>query len=383
MKGRLWIATRSLTAHIPGGMERVAEETSAGLARRGWLIDLVTTRLDGDAALPSGVRVHALDAPPGMHSARFRRALAKWAAGRERPDLLLSISFAGGEIMRRRPEIPSICQAHGSAWREAAGKLRRMDPRGLYRLALHLAAERPAFARADRIVAVGPAVRDYLTSFPYGFLDPAKIVVVPNGIDADACARAAGEDRSAVRGRFGIAGAEKLVVAACRLLPEKGVFDLVRAYETIEGRERAALVLAGSGRDENRIRGYCRARGLERVKLVGSLPHADALGLLRAADLVAQVGTRPEGLPLVVLEAIAVGTPALVSAGLSLPDLGAAADSVVRADPRSPASIAAGIESGLRIGPLSPETARAARERFSLETTLDRYEHLIKETIRN
>ncbi|MFH1679716.1 MAG: glycosyltransferase family 4 protein, partial [Candidatus Eisenbacteria bacterium] len=209
MKGRLWIVARSLPAHVAGGMERIAFDTCAGLAARGWSVDLATTHIGRESGLPPAVRVHALGAPPGVHSIRFRRALARWAAGRERPDLVLSISFAAGPVVRTLPGIPAICQMHGSAWREFTGKIRRLDPRGLYRLWLHFDQERRTLPLYDRIVAVGPAVRGYLGSFPYGFLKDARIEEIPNGIDAESCARAASIDREEARARLGVSPSGK------------------------------------------------------------------------------------------------------------------------------------------------------------------------------
>jgi glycosyltransferase involved in cell wall biosynthesis len=382
MKGRLWVAARSLPVHFAGGMERIAFETCAGLAARGWTIDLATTRLERDPGLPTAVRVHSLDAPPGVHSIRFRRALARWAEKREPPDALLSISFSAGPIVRARPEIPSICQMHGSAWREAATKLLRLDPRGLYRLWLHIDQERRTLPLYDRIVAVGPAVYAYLNTFPYGFLNRDKVVAIPNGVGGIPREPISAESRKEIREQLGLGPFERLIVSACRLIPQKGVFDLVRAYERMAGCEATALLIAGGGRDEKRIRKYCRRRALSRVLIAGALPREKILEAMRAADLVVQIGTIPEaGLPLVVMESLAVGCPVVISERLHFSHEDDIERAILRVDPTDRNAIARALERGVRFGGPFPEIARAARERFSLDAMIERYDRLIEEVI--
>ncbi|MBM3321415.1 MAG: glycosyltransferase family 4 protein [Candidatus Eisenbacteria bacterium] len=382
MKGRLWVVARSLPVHFAGGMERIAVDTCAGLAERGWAIDLATTRLARDPGLPPGVRVHALDAPPGVHSLRFRRALARWAEKREPPDALLSISFSAGPIVRARSEIPSICQMHGSAWREAATKLRRLDPRGLYRLWLHIDQEKRTLALYDRIVAVGPAVHAYLNAFPYGFLSRDKIVEIPNGIGEIPLDPPSAESRKAIREQLGLGSFDRLIVSAGRLIPQKGVFDLVRAYEKMPGCEKTALLIAGGGRDETRIRDYCRRHALAGVWLAGSLPREEVIEAMRVADLVVQIGTIPEaGIPLVVMESLAVGCPVVVSERLHFSHEDDIERAILRVDPTDRNAIARALERGVHLGGPFLEIARAARDRFSLDAMIERYDRLIEEVI--
>ncbi|MBN1827220.1 MAG: glycosyltransferase family 4 protein [Candidatus Eisenbacteria bacterium] len=379
-RGRIWFVTRALPEHGGGGMERVVRETAFGLAARGWRIDLVVPRPPIPVDAPEGVEIHPLDAPHHVPTARLGRALLGWAADRkETPDLLFSAVLSAGTLAARRPEIPSLFQAHGSSWAEATTKLRAGDPRGLFRFWLWAGAERRALPRFDRIVAVGPAVRAYFESRAYRFLDPARIVEIPNGIDlrlfADGEAR-----RRRVRQEFAVGAEERVILAACRLIPEKGVGDLLRAFERMEGRERTRLWIAGSGRDETRLRAYVREKGLDRVAFFGALPRERVIDLVHGADLTAQVGTRPEGLPLLVLESLVAGTPALVSERMPLPLFGGES-SVMRARPGDADSIARAVAEGLRLGAPRPDTAAAARERFSLERTLDDYEKVIAEIL--
>lgn len=381
-RGRLWFISRRLPAHGLGGMERVVYELAAGLAGRGWSVALVTTRLEQPAgAVPQGVELHALDAPSKLPAGRFARALLRWEEAQRAspPDLILAATFAAGPLVARRRGIPAIFQAHGSSWVEAAVKLRAGDPRGLYRLWLYLSAERGTLRRYDRIVAVGPAVEAYFAARAYRFLEHERIVTIANGIDLAALG-GSGASRQVVRAELSVGEDERIVLSAGRLIREKGALDLLRAYAGTRERDRVRILIAGAGRDEPALRDFVRRQGLERVRLLGPVPRGRLIDLVRAADLVAQVGTRPEGLPLIVLEALCLGCPVLVAEGLPLPSFGGEAG-VWRARPGDAASISAGLERALGVTVPLGEVAAAARVRFGLEGTLDAYEELFMDVL--
>jgi len=336
-------------------------------------------------ACPANVELQALDAPASVPSAaipcgRFARALRAWAAARaDRPDLILAATFAAGPLVAQRREIPALFQAHGSSWSEALAKLRTGDGRGLYRLWLHLVAERRALGLYDRIVAVGPAVAARLSAPPYGFLERRRIVEIANGVDLRLLGGSP-RDRAAVRGELGATRGEQVVLSAGRLVRGKGVLDLLRACARMPGRERLRIVIAGAGRDARALRDFARRERLEGVRFLGAVPRERVIEIAQAADALAQVGTLPEGLPLTVLEALCAGCPVVISEGIRLPFFGGEA-AVFRARPGEPASIRAALEAALRGAAPLPEVARAARERFSLERTLDAYERVIDEVL--
>lgn len=384
-RGRIWFVTRALPVHRPGGMERVVQEVAFGLARRGWQVTLVTPRVPEAVACPAGVDLQALDAPATVPSAaipngRFARALCAWAAARaDRPDLIFAATFAAGPLVARRRDIPALFQAHGSSWSEAMVKLRAGDPRGLYRLWLHVCAERRALALYDRIVAVGPAVAARLGAPPYRFLERRRIVEIANGIDLSLFAESA-RTRERLRGELDAAPDERIVLSVGRLVRGKGVLDLLRACAQLPDRARVRIVIAGAGPDAPALHAYAARERLTGVRFLGAVPRARVIEIAQAADALAQVGMLPEGLPLTVLEALCAGCPVVVSEGIRLPSFGGEA-AIFRARPGDPASIRTALQAALRLEAPLPEVARAARERFSLERTLDAYERVVGEIL--
>ena len=92
-----------------------------------------------------------------------------------------------------------------------------------------------------------------------------------------------------------------------RLEPIKGVATLIEAFRH---RRTEDLVIAGEGGLGRRLRR--EAAGLPHVHFTGQLDGAQLTGLYRSAIAVVMPTLGHEGLPLVPLEAFAVGTPAVV-----------------------------------------------------------------------
>jgi glycosyltransferase involved in cell wall biosynthesis len=109
-----------------------------------------------------------------------------------------------------------------------------------------------------------------------------------------------------------------VVGAIGRLAPEKDHPLLVRALAPLLGGQ-ARLLIVGEGAERRAIEAEVAARGVE--SWVG-LPGArdDVPEVLAALDLFV-LSSRMEGMPLVVLEAMAAGVPVLATAVGGLPKL--------------------------------------------------------------
>jgi glycosyltransferase involved in cell wall biosynthesis len=100
-----------------------------------------------------------------------------------------------------------------------------------------------------------------------------------------------------------------------RLSEEKGLRTLVEAWRRLRPARR--LKIAGQGP----LAAWLRERLAEPdIEWLGALPHEQALEALRDASLLAVPSLCYEGSPMVVLEALAAGTPVLASDIGSLPE---------------------------------------------------------------
>jgi glycosyltransferase involved in cell wall biosynthesis len=137
----------------------------------------------------------------------------------------------------------------------------------------------------------------------------APVSFVPNGLPALAPAGEA--ERLAARARHGVAPDAYCVAVIGRLAPEKGHRFL---FEAARGM-RVTLLVAGDGPLREELRKA--ARGLD-VHFLGYVD--DPRSVFAAADVIALPSTT-EGLPLVALEALAMGRCIVASAVGELPEL--------------------------------------------------------------
>ena len=98
------------------------------------------------------------------------------------------------------------------------------------------------------------------------------------------------------------------MLAVGQLIDRKGIDLLVEALALmVANGADARLVVAGEGPARSKLEQLIAERGLgERVFLIGDQSHDEVLGLLRSASFFV-LGSRAEGLPLVILEAMICG----------------------------------------------------------------------------
>lgn len=153
----------------------------------------------------------------------------------------------------------------------------------------------------------------------------AKVRLVPNGTDVTP-RDDAGDRGRAVRSRYGISRDAPVLAAVGRLVYKKGFGVLLEALPAILGqRPETRLLLGGGGDLGSALREQARRSGLEEaVVFTGSLSHPEVLELLTAADVFVMPSVRDpkgnvDGLPIVVLEAMAAGLPVVASNVSGLP----------------------------------------------------------------
>jgi teichuronic acid biosynthesis glycosyltransferase TuaC len=187
-------------------------------------------------------------------------------------------------------------------------------------------------------------------------LPETRIAVHYTGVDLDRFRPTA--DRAAAKRALGIEGAMLLSVGA--LIPRKGHDLAIAALGRLPG---ATLVIVGEGPERARLAATAAAHGVaDRVRLLGRQPH-EALPALAAAADVAVLVSASEGLANAWVEALACGTPVVIS------DAGGAAELVDRPAAgrivaRDPQAIADAVSALLAAAP-DPEAVRATVRRFT------------------
>ena len=163
--------------------------------------------------------------------------------------------------------------------------------------------------RAYRVVGVSAHTTECLHA--YERIPRRKLHTIVNGIDARLFERPI--DVAAVRASTGVPAGARIALFASRLEPQKDVANLLAAFALLDESVRDLhLVIAGQGGLRPQLEEEARIRGLSsRVHFVGV--RLDVPDLLRASDVFV-LSSRWEGLPMVVLEALAAGCPVVSTA---------------------------------------------------------------------
>ena len=114
-----------------------------------------------------------------------------------------------------------------------------------------------------------------------------------------------------------------VVVCVGRLSPEKGIPGLIEAWAALPSSVRggAQLRLVGDGPDRDRVAAQVESEGLsESVHLLGALPEEAALREIAAAQVLV-LPSLMEGLPVVLMEAMALGVPVVAPHLAGIPEL--------------------------------------------------------------
>lgn len=194
---------------------------------------------------------------------------------------------------------------------------------------------------ASRIIAISGQTRDDLVS-QYG-ADPATITVIYHGVDHQRYAQLPTNADTGVLKSHRIHSPYLLFLSTVQ--PRKNVERLVEAFEQLDQPDLTLVIAGKSGWLSEPIEARIEASShSERIVRTGYLPDGDLPALYRNAAAFVMPSLF-EGFGMGVLEAMAFGTPVVVSGRGSLAEV--AGDAGVLVDPESVNSIAAGIREAL------------------------------------
>ena len=195
---------------------------------------------------------------------------------------------------------------------------------------VHVANEKPlpalGLGRVTRWVACSRYIADWLERA--NGIPAERVGVIYTGVDAQSRRpiwEIGSEARSALRARFGIADPEAIVLLfAGRLVKEKGVSELLDAFERLRDRHQGGLQLLVAGnvrdssdpRNEKAVYGRKvtqRMESIEGVRWVGSLRPEAMHDFLAAGDVFVMPSLWHDPFPTVMLEAAAAGLPVVAA----------------------------------------------------------------------
>lgn len=287
---------------------------------------------------------------------------------------LLSVADHGALDWRVVPRMLDLCRRHRvSVWHghdyktNALGLvLKRFHPMRLVttlhgwvhhtgRTPFYYLIDRLSLRHYERVICVS---EDLLAACRKSGVPASRCELLENGIDLGDYQRTRtpgqAREQSGLPERFTIG-------AAGRLSPEKGFDLLIRAVGELVRRGRdVQLLIAGEGAEKDNLNRLAGELGLsERVRLLGY--QSDLTPLYEAFDAYALSSLR-EGLPNVLLEAMAMRTPVVATAVNGIPRLITAGESGELVEAGSVPALAAGLEKLVADEALRGRYAAAARK---------------------
>ncbi len=287
-----------------------------------------------------------------LRQEHFDLLLASWAY----PDAV------GTSLLARCLGIPYVVKVHGSD----------LNVQANYRL------RRPQIASALQgarsVVAVSAALASKVRELG---IDEQRVHLLYNGVDGSIFSPG---DAGAARDSLGLARDVPIVLYVGNLKASKGCVDLLEAFpQVLQRHPRTQLVFVGGGAAAATLRDRAQQLGIAgNLLLAGARPHHELADWMRAADLLC-LPSHNEGVPNVVLEAMACGLPVVATRVGGIPEV-LPGHAGILVPPHEPAALAAALDDALaRDWSQAVITSHAAR--FSWDDNIDRLDRIVREAV--
>jgi glycosyltransferase involved in cell wall biosynthesis len=255
--------------------------------------------------------------------------------------------------LARHAGLPCVVQVHGS------------DVKLLDRFPARRRRTAEALTTASAVVAVSRDLRDDIVGLG---VPPGRVTLIYDGVDPTLFHPG---DTQAARAALNFPGgwpAAPVILFVGNLIPVKGVDLILAAMTKLDTPVR--LVAAGAGPQRPALAELAAKLGLsDRVTFLGAVPLAALADWYRAADLFC-LPSRSEGVPNVLLEASACGTPWVATAVGGIPEMpGHASRRLV--PPDDVAALAQAIRDALAAGRPDPATLPEPKSRAAAVDELE------------
>lgn len=348
-----------------GGAERVAVLLMNGLADH-HRVSLILARREGPYLddLDPRITVHDLG---GRKTLSSIMPLRKWLIA-ERPDVILShlthVNVAVGLANQLGPNVPHVAVEHNQMGLNFQ-RMKQSSVRIAYRMARFI------YPRAARIVSVSDGVGESVRAFTG--MSGENFQTIHNPVVTPALLEQAASQPS----HRWLADHHTPVIIGCgRLVEQKDFATLIKAFGLVRESRPARLVIMGDGDERGPLKALAEREGLSAyVDLPGFL--RNPFSEMAAADMFV-LSSRWEGLPTVLIEALATGANIVSTDCPSGPDEVLEHGRYGRLVPvGDQVALAAAMIDALD-NPMRKEQSRQRAMDYSLERAVARYEELFE-----
>jgi glycosyltransferase involved in cell wall biosynthesis len=248
-----------------------------------------------------------------------------------------------------------------------------------WKLALYAWLDRRVMRRYETVVSVSDPLTRKLER--HG-IPASRIVTIANGVSVERFE--AVEGAAELRDELGLADDASIVAVIGRLSPEKAQdLFLEAAARVVAERPGTRFLLVGDGPTRSELTAQAASLGIaDAVVFCGN--RSDIERIYAAVDLVV-IPSHLEGLPVVLLESMAAGTPVVATRVGAIPTVTEEGAAAALVDPGDPAGLAAAMtrvltDAALR-GRLITAASRRVRESYSSGAMARRYEEVYQRLI--
>lgn len=349
---------------IQGGIEAIVINLANGLVEKGYLVDLLGYPPDGALSRPGQLsqKVNLIDIGSSHKLAGAVRVAAYLS--RVRPAALLAaghrcnlMAALAKRLARGNSRV--VLSVHNTM----SQRLSLARPASKW---LQLRQIRWAYSWSDAIVAVSSGVRDDLLG-PVGLPAPPPAVIYNPVITAELKQRL----EESLDHPWFLKGAPPVILAVGRLRPQKDYLTLVEAFARVRSNRTCRLMILGEGPERRAIEALIRRLGVDcDVAMPGAIDNP--LPYMCRSSVYA-MSSRWEGLPTVLIEALAAGAPIVSTDCPSGPFEILEGGRLGRLVPvGNPEALAEAISATLD-SPISRSIVQAGAKRFEVDMAVNQY----------
>jgi len=374
-------------SHIKGGMEIHTYELIRRLSTKGLDITVITTKHPQNLKfeiLEEGIEVFYVGDIPLKYTPKFY--LESWKLFeklhfKKEFDIIHSQSIAGFGFVKYGPKnMPFVITSHGTTVNEFRSALNSKEILKIFNgmlLALRYffnSTEKKSFLRANKIIAVSKDLAQIIKEF---YKVPSKkLIVIHNGVDHH---KFRPRDASHIRLKLRIDPDEKIILLLGRILKEKGFHLVLRILPKLVTTYKVKVVIVGDGPYLDVLKKLAKDLKISaHVVFLGKVPHELIPLYYNLADIVVLPSQRVEGLPLVLLEAMASEKPVVASKIGGITEVIHHMKDGILVDPRSLKDLENGIRLLLEDEALARYISKNARRKILEGYTVD---YMVEKTI--
>jgi len=363
--------------HHYGGMQKYVYYLGKYLVRQGLDVEIVTSWRKGlKSQVYDGIN-YTFICPPIWHGLGYQGFSLNAARYLRKRDFDILHSFLGVACyyLRLGGRAPVVVQAFGNEAFKLDNPILNLISQPMQWAISY------SMKHADSIASSGEVnAREITNLFK---VPPQKLFYLLDGVDLG-LVEGYLSNVKITRAKIGIDDADLVLINVNRLDRNKGVPYLIDAMKILSQELDVRLILVGTGSQEQKIKGQIRELGLEnKVVHFKNISEEEVFQLYTLAD-ISVTPTLFEGLPLVILEAMACGKPVVASNVSEVPQVVKPGQNGFLVPPKNPEAIAAAVleihrnDLKAEFGQRSKEIVKGYDWSIIARKAITKYENLIK-----